>query len=85
MYAAVAVIFIFDKDICGLFKASFFISPIDDVFKLFILIICILIVLTNKIENIFASGVIPYNITHHMPIFSISDFKKTETHNFFIF
>ena len=31
--------------------------------------------LTNKIENIRASGVIPYNITHHMPIFSISDFK----------
>ena len=36
---------------------------------------CIDHVLTNKIENIRASGVIPYNITHHMPIFSISDFK----------
>ena len=43
---------------------------------------CLDHVLTNKIENVRSSGVILYNITHHMPIFSISDFKISSNSDF---
>ena len=46
---------------------------------------CIDHILTNDIDNIITSGIIPYAISHHMPIFSIShlvhDSDESTFHN----
>ena len=42
---------------------------------------CIDNILTNDISNILASGVILFNVTHHMPIFSISEFDLIPNSN----